>query len=162
MSAEPRPPRLAEWVLKRVVPTGIVGESILGDLRESFARAYQSRGPVVARAHYWADVLRIARHWPGRTLMHADRRVLPNGFALDLKLGCPIRRHRIPACDREPAGRVQKRGEELSRQAAVRQRPLVWRLAHRPCAGYRRQRVVLGASRRQHGTTSSTNTTAPV
>jgi predicted permease len=67
MNPEPRPPRLAEWILKRVVPPGVVGESILGDLRESFSEAIQSRGPLRARAYYWTDLLRIAIHRPRHT-----------------------------------------------------------------------------------------------
>ena len=30
-------PRLADWILKRVLPLGKRGESILGDLHEEFA-----------------------------------------------------------------------------------------------------------------------------
>lgn len=67
MKTEPRPPRLAEWILERVVPHGVVGESIVGDLRESFSEAVRSRGPVRARWNYWTDVVRIAIHRPGRT-----------------------------------------------------------------------------------------------
>jgi putative ABC transport system permease protein len=62
MNPEPRPPRVAEWILKRVVPPGVAGESILGDLHQSFSEAIRSRGPLLARAYYWTDVLRIASH----------------------------------------------------------------------------------------------------
>jgi hypothetical protein len=34
MNPEPRPPRLAEWLLTRVVPPAIAGESMLGDRRQ--------------------------------------------------------------------------------------------------------------------------------
>lgn len=80
MNAEPRPPRLAEWILKRVVPPGVVGESILGDLRESFSEAVESRGPRHARAYYWTDVLRIAVRRPRHTEgVHSMRKISHNG-----------------------------------------------------------------------------------
>ena len=34
----PAPPRVPEWILRRVLPTGTVGDTILGDAREEFAR----------------------------------------------------------------------------------------------------------------------------
>jgi len=71
MKTEPRPPRLAEWILERVVPYGVVGESIVGDLRESFSEAVRSRGPLRARWDYWTDVALIAIHRPGRTHLGA-------------------------------------------------------------------------------------------
>jgi hypothetical protein len=39
-----QPPRVAEWLLQRFVPRGIVGESIVGDLRESHADSFSRRG----------------------------------------------------------------------------------------------------------------------
>ena len=30
------PPRVAEWLLRQVVPAGVAGRSILGDAREEF------------------------------------------------------------------------------------------------------------------------------
>ena len=41
-----RPPRLADWILKRVLPLGKRGESILGDLHEEFLTVPGSRIPV--------------------------------------------------------------------------------------------------------------------
>lgn len=80
MNPEPRPPRLAEWILKRVVPPGVVGESILGDLRESFSEAIQSRGALRARGYYCVDVLRIAIHRPRHTGgVDSMRKVSHNG-----------------------------------------------------------------------------------
>ena len=55
-SGEPgpeRPPRLADWILERLLPAGKRGESIRGDLREEF------RGNP-SPAWYWAQTIRLA------------------------------------------------------------------------------------------------------
>lgn len=48
-----RPPRLADWILTRVLPIGKRGDSILGDLREEF-RVNQSI------RWYWSQTMRLA------------------------------------------------------------------------------------------------------
>jgi putative ABC transport system permease protein len=48
------PPRLADSILKRVLPLGKRGESILGDLREEFHHASKSS------LWYWGQTLRLA------------------------------------------------------------------------------------------------------
>ena len=55
-----RPPRLADWILKRVLPLGKRGESILGDLHEEFFRfpVPGSRFPTIL--WYWQQTLRLA------------------------------------------------------------------------------------------------------
>jgi hypothetical protein len=60
------PPRLAEWLLRHVVPRGVVGESIVGDMREAFAESLAQRGRARARAEYWSDVARIVVSRAGR------------------------------------------------------------------------------------------------
>jgi putative ABC transport system permease protein len=52
------PPRLAEWLLRKVLPAGVVGDSILGDAREEYAE-YTRRGGVAAPAWYWLHALRL-------------------------------------------------------------------------------------------------------
>jgi predicted permease len=54
-----RPPHLADWILKRVLPLGKRGESILGDLHEEFFRlpVPGSRFPAL---WYWAQTIRLA------------------------------------------------------------------------------------------------------
>ena len=47
------PPRLADAILKRVLPLGKHGESIIGDLREEF-RSHPSR------RWYWSQTIRLA------------------------------------------------------------------------------------------------------
>jgi predicted permease len=76
MSADPRrePPRLADALLKRVLPPGKRGESILGDLREEFreiaeggdipflsaeAPGAKAEGLSKARRWYWAQAVRL-------------------------------------------------------------------------------------------------------
>lgn len=74
-----RPPRLAERILKRLVPSGIVGESMVGDAREAYAERSRQYGRVLAWLRYWLDLWNIAityRH--GRTRRpgtHVDRPV---------------------------------------------------------------------------------------
>jgi putative ABC transport system permease protein len=53
-----RPPRLADWLLRRVLPRNTDGDTIRGDLREEFARRVAASGR--ASAWYWRAVLSIA------------------------------------------------------------------------------------------------------
>jgi putative ABC transport system permease protein len=64
------PPRLADALLRRVLPPGKRGESILGDLREEF-RASPSR------SWYWQQALRLVLRYlaePSRTTLSTPRR----------------------------------------------------------------------------------------
>src|SRR5688500_4511216 len=58
-SGAPRPPRHADWILRRVLPLGKRGESILGDLHEEFSRLPPpgSRFPAL---WYWQQTVRLA------------------------------------------------------------------------------------------------------
>ena len=60
-----RPPRSADWILKRVLPSGKRGESILGDLHEEFFRlpVPDARFPAV---WYWQQTLRLALRYGAR------------------------------------------------------------------------------------------------
>src|SRR5689334_17676514 len=51
-----KPPRLADWILARVLPIGKRGESIRGDLREEF-RLNPSR------SWYWGQTIRLAARY---------------------------------------------------------------------------------------------------
>src|SRR6186997_2507792 len=54
------PPRLADWILKRVLPAGKRGESILGDLHEEFALIPDSRSLIPSRSlWYWGQTMRL-------------------------------------------------------------------------------------------------------
>lgn len=55
----PAPPRLADAILKRVLPLGKRGESILGDLHEDYSRILESRFLMPA-LWYWSQTLRLA------------------------------------------------------------------------------------------------------
>ncbi len=54
-SGDPRPPRIAELLLRLLVP-GPVGDAFAGDLEERFRRRHAS-APIRARIEYWSDVL---------------------------------------------------------------------------------------------------------
>jgi len=55
------PPRLADWVLKRVLPPGKRGASILGDLHEEFSLVPDPRSLIPSRSvWYWRQTLRLA------------------------------------------------------------------------------------------------------
>ena len=78
-----RPPRLADWLLTRVLPLGKRGESILGDLREEF-RGHHSR------RWYWAQTLRLAVHYavsesPHRSLTYPRRYPMWLDLAADVR-----------------------------------------------------------------------------
>lgn len=60
------PPRLAEWVLTRVVPHGPVGRSILGDAREEHADLSRVGSPLRASIRYWGVTLSVGLHFLGR------------------------------------------------------------------------------------------------
>ena len=69
-----KPPRLAVWILKRVLPLGKRGDSILGDLREEF-RSNPSR------SWYWRQTIRLALRYllsrdPQQALMYPRTNVM--------------------------------------------------------------------------------------
>ncbi|HJU43538.1 MAG TPA: ADOP family duplicated permease [Vicinamibacterales bacterium] len=84
-----RPPRLAEWLLERVLPVGKLGDSIRGDLIEEFHRlpAPGSRFPSL---WFWQHTLRLCLRYaiaePPQPRLNQSRRV-PMWFDLtgDLK-----------------------------------------------------------------------------
>ncbi len=64
-SDAPRPPRVAEWILRRLVPVGAEGKSILGDAREDYRRRARKGSRVGAAFHYWRFALSVAWHFAG-------------------------------------------------------------------------------------------------
>ena len=60
-----RPPRLVERVLRWCLPKGIVGESILGDLREEFLRDLQSSHPLRVTLRYVRSALSLGLRFAG-------------------------------------------------------------------------------------------------
>lgn len=58
-SPTPRPPRLAEALLRLVLPPGVVGDSIVGDAREEFTQ-YERRGGLLPLVWYWIHATRLA------------------------------------------------------------------------------------------------------
>ena len=55
-----RPPRLAEWFLRRCLPGGVVGMSIVGDLREEFREQGKSRRLPSLQVWYWNRAIRLS------------------------------------------------------------------------------------------------------
>jgi len=60
MSYNPTPPRLAAALLRRVLPPGVAGESIKGDLDQEFAESASCSSPTRARAWYVLESLKFA------------------------------------------------------------------------------------------------------
>lgn len=54
-----RPPRGALWLLRMVLPAGVVGDSIVGDAHEEYGE-YVRRGGPAAELWFWAHAARIA------------------------------------------------------------------------------------------------------
>ena len=72
MSGEHRPPpRLAEWLLLRLLPSGLVARDIAGDCREEYQEFIRERRmiPAAAPLWYWIHALRIIvrMKWPSRS-----------------------------------------------------------------------------------------------
>lgn len=64
-SRHTRPPLIPEWLLKRVLPPGVVGKSILGDAREEFHRELGRSGPLRAKGRYWKTAFSVALRFAG-------------------------------------------------------------------------------------------------
>lgn len=77
MTVDPQPPRLADALLKRVLPAGKCGASILGDLREEFREITTRAGASRARRWYWQQALGLTVRYvtqPTRIAQPAPRR----------------------------------------------------------------------------------------
>ena len=87
---DPRPPRLIERILLRCLPAGVHGQSMAGDLRESYT-ARIAGGRFRANAWFtWEAVRLICRYAPASimALMFRRRRVsMWNEFRQDLRYG---------------------------------------------------------------------------
>ena len=58
------PPRLARWLLSRMLPAGVRGDTIIGDLLEEF-RARAGKGQPAAR-WYWGQALSLSCRYGAR------------------------------------------------------------------------------------------------
>jgi hypothetical protein len=58
-----RPPRLPERLLRWLLPAGIVGESIVGDMREEYAEFLESDSKIPGPIWYWGRAFLIARRY---------------------------------------------------------------------------------------------------
>jgi predicted permease len=63
-----RPPRVAEWLLRAFLPSGVTGDSILGDAREELL-AYARSGGLAPRLWYCFHALGIARAYAFEVVM---------------------------------------------------------------------------------------------
>ncbi len=62
------PPRTAERLLRRVVPAGVVGRSILGDAREEYLEQVEAGSRLSASVWYWKHVMgMVYRHVTDRS-----------------------------------------------------------------------------------------------
>lgn len=77
-----QPPALAEWLLRLVLPPGVVGDSIVGDAREEFAE-YTRRGGVAPAVWYWLHAARLA----GGYMITRGRDVEMGTVLKDLRFG---------------------------------------------------------------------------
>ena len=68
-----RPPIVAEALLRRVLPPGTVGESILGDLRQEYAEKWKADGRRPWLWH-WGQTLELAAHYAAKRLVDGKRR----------------------------------------------------------------------------------------
>jgi putative ABC transport system permease protein len=77
-----RPPLVAEWLLQRILPPGVVGDSIVGDAREEFAEHVRNGG-VAPAVWYWVHAARLA----GGYVVTRGRDVEMGTILKDLKFG---------------------------------------------------------------------------
>jgi len=84
-----RPPRLAEWLLRRMLPPGVRGESILGDLVEDWRDAGET---TAASLTYWRHALALAARYALRRerpnpldSAHRSERMFLDNFRADLR-----------------------------------------------------------------------------
>lgn len=61
------PPRLAQWLLARLVPAEL-REGVLGDLHQLFVADAERLGPARARLKYWLEVVRSAPAFAGEQI----------------------------------------------------------------------------------------------
>ena len=87
-----KPPRLADWILKRVLPSGKRGDSILGDLHEEYFRIPDSRSLIPLRSFwYWQQTLRLALRYaasrsPQQSLTYPRKNMMWFELSNDLKM----------------------------------------------------------------------------
>ncbi len=75
------PPRIAEMALRFVLPRGVVGRSMLGDLREEYGERLRRGGAALANSWYWREALFFSVRYRWARL--ASRRVLKRRPAHD-------------------------------------------------------------------------------
>ena len=83
----PEPPALAEWLLHRCLPTGVVGRCVLGDLRQEFVGMWRAAGtPSSIRLWYWSQAVAIGVRYLFARLRREHRTVnqltAGDGFSL--------------------------------------------------------------------------------
>jgi putative ABC transport system permease protein len=83
------PPRLGEWLLRRSVPPGIAGRSIVGDAREEYLEYVRSNSLIPARLWYWLYILPIIARYVGRAPRVTTHRA-PLSSGRGLRLGALV------------------------------------------------------------------------
>lgn len=93
------PPRLAERLLRRFVPPGVAGLSMLGDAREEYLEHRQRSSRFGAALWYWTHVLSIVSRFAGRRRHEvpaapARLEVRVHNLLLDVRLAFRLLRRR--------------------------------------------------------------------
>jgi putative ABC transport system permease protein len=74
------PPRVAEWLVRRVLPTGTVGESILGDLRQEYGDVVRAGTEKASRRWYWRQAFFLSSRYLWKRLgLGRVERTAPSG-----------------------------------------------------------------------------------
>jgi putative ABC transport system permease protein len=66
------PPRLGEWILRRTLPGGVVGESIKGDLDQEYRALRTSTPEGSCRLWYVLETLKLGAHFAIHRLLRVD------------------------------------------------------------------------------------------
>ncbi len=72
MTTEPggKPPRLAQRLLRTCVPSGLVGDSLLGDLHEEFVRKSRDHRQISASVWYWRQSIGLGARYLLERMVH--------------------------------------------------------------------------------------------
>ncbi|HUR19481.1 MAG TPA: ADOP family duplicated permease [Vicinamibacterales bacterium] len=77
MTTPIEPPRLAAWLLRRALPRGVRGQTILGDLTEEFSIRSASARQGHARGWYWRTAMVVSARYAFERFQRKDRPSLP-------------------------------------------------------------------------------------
>ena len=73
MTKELQAPRLAAWLLRRTLPAGVRGQTILGDLTEEYGLRYSSGRSATARWWFWRTAILVSSRYAFEHFQRRDR-----------------------------------------------------------------------------------------